>query len=654
MLDKSPICQLPSSAHLLGWRQPRLAWALLAVAGVLGMGLYWQGLYGGFFFDDAANILHSERLRLTEISLGALKEAWNSGISGPAGRPIAQISFALNHYFSGQDPFAFKATNLALHLAAGVLVFLVARRLSRTPALAVIAAAIWLLHPIHLTSVLYVVQRMTSLAALFLLAGFLLHIIARERSGGGRIVLLALAWGLLWPLSVLSKETGALFPLFVLAWELIIRRNEIGHLDRFARLLSVGVGIALVAGAAYALSPSGAWLWSGYQMRGFSLLERSLTEGRVLWLYLGLLAFPRLEALGLYHDDIPLSTDLFTPGTTLPAWLGVICLAWLAWRTRNRMPLVSFGIAWFLVGHSLESTVLPLEIAHEHRNYVPSLGPALVLAWGATTLMAKPGWQRTLGLAATGMFIGYAMLVTGLRSHLYGDEIRRTQIESQHHPHSARTHYEAGRAIVAGISITDAQSPAYFFAHSHYVRAGELDPNLGYPWLGLIHLDCQVGRPVEADWVNRLTTRLSGATFGPGDRNLLYGIKEMAIGGSLCLMRPDIEALFIAALSNPTVPPHVRATIHSWLADYLALEAHDLSAAEIELTKALALVPTNASSQLKLAQVLALQGQYPRVRELVGKLQDIELPRTERETLRLLSACLERPSDTQCLRLKRP
>jgi hypothetical protein len=619
-----------------------LSFAFLLVA------IYWQGIGGGFFFDDEANILHIERLRLVDLSLPALCEAWQSGISGPSGRPIVQLSFALNHYFSGGfAPFAFKATNLAIHLLTGILIFLAARRLLVVPTVAAAATALWLLHPIQLTSVLYVVQRMSSLSAFFLLAGFLLHMLGRERGGGSGWLMLLAGWLVCWPLSFFSKETGVLFPLFVLAWELIVRRSQVGRLDRFARVLSSVIGAGIAAAAVYLLLPAGQWLWAGYEMRSFSPGERLLTEGRVLWFYLDLLLFPRLEAFGLYHDDIQLSTDIFSPWTTLPAWLGLIGFAWLAWRARRRAPLLSFGIAWFLIGHVLESTVLPLEIAHEHRNYLPSFGIALIGAWALSRTAAHGGWKKTLGMTLAMVFIGHGALVTGLRAHQYGDEIRRTQIESQHHRDSARTHYDAGRALVSRLEIT-ANSPQYSFARSHYEQAGELAPGFKYSWLGLIHLNCTAGLPVEGVWLEKLSERLRFSPFGPGDRGVLYSMKEMSIAGSLCLQRAEVEAVFAAALANPTAASHVRAILHSWLADYLTLVSRDLPAAQAALDKSLAISPHNASNRLKRAQLAYLQGRGKEALDMLKGLQDARLVQTERDTLALLSDCLGPGGEIRC------
>ena len=146
-------------------------------------GLYWAGLQGGFFFDDAVNILTPEGIQMTALNSQSLYDALSSGIASIFGRPISQLSFALNHYISAFDPYYFKLTNLIIHLLNGVLVNALSRKLFKHHYLAALVTTLWLIHPIQLTSVLYVVQRMTSLSALFLLLAFLMHIKGREQQG---------------------------------------------------------------------------------------------------------------------------------------------------------------------------------------------------------------------------------------------------------------------------------------------------------------------------------------------------------------------------------------------------------------------------------------------------------------------------------------
>lgn len=631
-------------------RTPYITALAAFIAGVLLVAIYWPGLHGGFFFDDGPSILLTEGVRLETLSPGSIHQALLSGGAGPSGRPVAQLSFALNHYFSGFDPFAFKATNLAIHLVCGFLVFGLALRLLTAAAPTakqhniLIASgavtALWLLHPIQLLPVLHVVQRMTSLSALFLLAALLLHIRGREQGGRAGAAWLVLAWGVLWPLSFLSKETGALFPVFALAWELVMRRPTVGRLDGFARGLAALASLVLVAGLAYAFSPSAQWLWSGYQLRPFSLIERLLTEGRAIWFYLGLIVVPDMEALGLYHDDFMVSRGLLSPWTTLPALLGLAGLVVLAWRERRRAALPAFGIAWFLIGHALESTVLPLEIAHEHRNYLPLLGILLTGAWALLHGLESKGPPKTLGVALVAVALAYFPLITALRSHQFGDEVRRTQIEAQHHQTSARAQHEAGLSLAALPEAFLPNSPIHAFARRHFELANGLDPGFKMGWLGLVHLNCKAGIPAAQTEIDELSRRLRETPFAPGDRGVLYSLKEMAIAGTLCLRRSEIDGLFDAALANPGVSPAVRAMLYSWHADYLWLHESDVVAARAALGQSLALVPSSPSNRLKLAQLRLISGEQEQARQLLLALRGEHFSATERNTLYELLAAL--------------
>jgi hypothetical protein len=617
--------------------------AAVGFAGVLLAGIYWPGLHGSFFFDDGPSILLAEGVRLEALSLESLHQAWMSGGAGPSGRPVAQLSFALNHYFSGFDPFVFKVTNLSIHFACGLLVFALARRLLGAAApmvkqhkLLIVSGAVtalWLLHPIQLLPVLHVVQRMTSLSAFFLLAALLLHIRGRETADRIGTAWLLVAWGFFWPLSFLSKEIGALFPLFAIAWELTVRRASSGGLDRFARSLTALTGLFLMAVLAYAISPRAQWLWSGYQLRPFSLIERLLTEGRVLWFYLHLIVVPDMETLGLYHDDFLVSSDLLSPWTTLPSLLGLVALILFAWRARIRAPLVALGIAWFLVGHALESTVLPLELVHEHRNYLPLLGILLVAGWGLMRALESEGVHKTLGITLTAAALAYFSLVTVLRAHQFGDEVRRTQIEAQHHRTSARAQHEAGLTLAGLPGAASRNSPTYAFARTHYEMAGELDPNLKMSWLGLIHLDCQAGMPAKRADIDELSRRLREAPFAPGDTGVLYNLKEMSIAGSVCLARSEMDGVFAAALANPGVSPGVQAILHSWHADYLWLHEHDIVAARSALGQSLTLNPSSPSNRLKWAQLLLISGERVEARKLLQALSSQYFSADERKTL---------------------
>lgn len=618
--------------------------------GAIVIALYWTGLFGGFFFDDGPSILQVAGVRMETLSLESLHAAFTSGGAGPTGRPMAQLTFAINYFFNGYDAFAFKATNLFIHYCCGLLVFglyfqiLVGLRPHAKQRFIVVAsaalAALWLLSPIQLLPVLHVVQRMTSLSAMFLFAALLLHIRGREKGGRGGVVLIAAAWCLVWPMSVFSKETGLLFPLFALAWELILRRAAKGALDRFARVFAIVIGLFILAGLVYLLLPQSQWLWAGYQIRPFSAVERLLTETRILWFYLGLVIFPRLEALGLYHDDIALSTNLISPWTTLPAIAGLVGLVYLVWRIRDRAPLVSFGIVWFFVGHIVESTVLPLELAHEHRNYVPLFGFFLVGAWAFIRSLESKKEIRTAGIAFLAVMLTYNALITGLRADQFGDTARRTQVEAMNHRTSARAQHEAGQFLAGLAEASNANEPTFSLARAHFLRACELDGNSKMCALGPIYLSCKAGVAVHASLISELGRRLKETPFAPGDRSVLNNIKEMAIAETICLTRPDIDGLFAAALANPSVAIGVQAMLHSWHADYLWVHEHDMDAARHALGHALALNPGNPSNRLKWAQLLFIAGEHADVVKLLLALRGENLSGEERKTLEELLAAI--------------
>ena len=141
----------------------RFAGAGLLLLGVLAvLSVYLPGLHGGFFFDDNPNIVLNPRVKVPDLSWESLRMAWSGGLAGQFGRPVSQVSFAINYHFSGFDAHAFKLGNLAIHCMNGVLVYLLAcqvldslrsRLQSRHFGLhAALLASAWLLHPVQLTS----------------------------------------------------------------------------------------------------------------------------------------------------------------------------------------------------------------------------------------------------------------------------------------------------------------------------------------------------------------------------------------------------------------------------------------------------------------------------------------------------------------------
>jgi Flp pilus assembly protein TadD len=441
------------------------SWRFLVVVSILALGglVFAPGVDGPFVFDDQPNISRNDYLKIHALEWDALRQAAHSSHAGPLGRPIPMVSFAVNHYFAGgfEDTVPFKLTNLIIHFANGVLVFwflhLLLRRLtvaypgqlpwlgSKKGQIAWLAGAVallWLVHPIQLTTVLYVVQRMVSLAALFTLLALICYLVGRERLVAprrGSAWIPGVGFVVFAVLGALSKENALLLPLFVILVEYWLFSGEppIARwhtLSRTARRAVVGASLlAVFAMAAWALH----YAAQGYSVREFDMGERVLTQTRVLWFYISLIIAPRLNDLGLNHDDIPISTSLVSPWTTLPSLLGVVGLIAAAFHLRNRHPLLGLGILWFFVGHALESSIFPLEMAHEHRNYLPSLGILL-----SSVHIAGHAAQRVRRKGALLAFVAMPTVIFAIISTIRSDQWSSLHVlaryEALHHPRSAR------------------------------------------------------------------------------------------------------------------------------------------------------------------------------------------------------------------------
>lgn len=365
---------------------------------------YYPGLNGPFVLDDSGNIISNKSVAIRDLDLQSLHQAAWSNDTGPLKRPLASLSFAINHYFSEgfESSFGFKITNLCIHLINTILIFFLSRALVNTPVLklsseekftiAAFTAALWTLHPIQLTSVLYVVQRMNSLSALFVISGLLAFVHGRRlieiAAGKGLVVMLSgVLLGSL--LGLTSKENAILLPLFATSIEYIFFDHTRLAIDVRTKLRLFYLGILVIPVillAAYLIMHP-ALVLSAYAERNFSLTERLMTEARILWFYASLVLLPDFRRLGLFHDDILISTGILSPYDTLPAILGIFVLLLFALFKHKRYPFAGFAIFWFMAGHAIESSIFGLEIAYEYRNYLPSMGIFFGMSYLAILLL---------------------------------------------------------------------------------------------------------------------------------------------------------------------------------------------------------------------------------------------------------------------------
>lgn len=496
--------------------------------------IYMPGASGPFVFDDSSNFLSNTYVEMHEFSWEALKRAGYSVASGPLNRPVAMMSFALNHYFAGgyADTTPFKITNIAIHAINGLLVLWLVRLVllrfqsvypnttalrlfgPRTPEILAFAVALlWALHPIQLTSVLYVVQRMTSLAALFTLLALICYLKGREqtlRSNNSGWILAAGGVVIFGLLGVLSKENAVLLPLFVLLLEATLFPHEWpwSWWPRLSPATKRILAVAAVVGTLVLLGAFVAYAAPRYFNRDFNAWERVLSEARALWLYISLIIVPRLNDFGLYHDDFIISRGLLSPWTTLPSVIGLVGLFVAAVLARKKYPLVFFGVLWFFTGHALESTVISLELVHEHRNYLPSLGILLTAAYGVMWA-ADITTRRKLLWVLPGAAVAFAS-VTTLRSMQWSNLNDLSHYEVLHHPDSA--------SALTQLSVVLMQQHNYEEAFEITRRAAALDQRdaLSYINLHIISAKAKVeiDPEISQETLRRLTQRpLTGSAI---------------------------------------------------------------------------------------------------------------------------------------------
>lgn len=368
------------------WRflSPRHIIAVALIAGV-ALVAYSNTFYAPFQFDDRPNIINNPNIQIKVFSWDRMEQLIKNTYKESI-RIFSYFTLALNYYFGEFDVFGYHLVNFIIHVASGIFLYrfvlltfglpsLKERYQSISYKVALFTSLIFISHPIQTQSVTYIVQRMTSLAGMFYLLAMVLYIKGRMSSGRTKYFYFP---GLLvaYLLGVFSKENAAILPFFIALYEFYFFRN----LDLSPRGKKI---IILLGGFLLGLLALGFLLWgkryieltiAGYQYRTFTLSERVLTQFRVVLYYLTLLIYPHPSRLNLDYD-FPTSTTILDPLTTLISIIIVAGLLGYSFWIAKKNRLISFFILWYFGNLVIESSIFPLEMAYEHRLYLPAVGP---------------------------------------------------------------------------------------------------------------------------------------------------------------------------------------------------------------------------------------------------------------------------------------
>lgn len=380
---------------------------LVAIAILLALAylIFSQGMEGGFYIDDMGNLGSLSQVHSMESGMQFVF----SGNAGPSGRPLSLASFALQAESWPHEPEALIQVNILIHLLNGALIawfsLLLAKSagIARKATFSLLLTALWLLNPIQVSPVLLIVQRMTLLSGLFTFLGLIFYLLGRTSHPNDRPYWfwIFLAFAMTIP-AILSKENGVLLPGFLLILEFFLFSVRGGACQSALRtkLLAAWMIVTLLLGLLflYRYWPSFA---ESFAAKGYTLPQHLATEARAVVHYLSQIIMPNMPAFGPFHDDFPVSQGWYDRRALLAASC-LLVMTGLAWFLRNRSPLFAAGVFFFLWGHALESSIIPLEPYFEHRNYIPMLGVAMSLA-GLVQLLKSQQKLAAAGLA--GMFL---------------------------------------------------------------------------------------------------------------------------------------------------------------------------------------------------------------------------------------------------------
>lgn len=393
-------------------------------------------------FDDEDAIvnnpnLHFEKLELENLKQSLFRPPGHRDQTGKIYRPVSNVTFALNWFFGRDAVSGYHFVNIAIHCTAAVVLYLTIVLLFQTPNgkgrdpdqvvfVSLLSATLWAVNPIQTQAVTYIVQRMTSLSALFYLLGIYFFLRARMASSRKKRWVF---WGACLISGILAlgaKEHTVTLPLSLLLFEAAFFRGERSDSQRvrWMRIIGACALMLLIAVGVLLSRDLVTGVLGGYEQRTFTLLERLLTECRVLVLYFSLIFFPAPTRLSIEHDVFP-SVSLLQPWTTLPSILLLAVLVGAALFHLKRHPLIAAPVLFFFISHLVESTILPLELIFEHRNYLPSMFLFLPIALGLNRLILQYRQRNAMKFLLLAFCI---LLIVGLGS---GTFIRNMTWKSQ-------------------------------------------------------------------------------------------------------------------------------------------------------------------------------------------------------------------------------
>jgi len=453
---------------------------------------YSNTLHAPFVFDDQLNIVNNEQIK-------DLQNFSNSNILSDR-RYLGNLTFALNYRIHGLEVTGYHIVNILIHIVNALLVYALVLltlktpwmrdRLGTSPLLSYLplgAGLLFAVHPLQTQAVTYIVQRFASLATLFYLGSLVLYIRARLAQRKGPSIAWYVGSVLCAVCAMKTKEIAFTLPVMIVLYEVFFFRGKWGKrilvliplvltmliipLSMLGVDKPLGEIIGDISEATQVQSPLSRW-------------EYLATQGRVIMTYLRLVVLPVNQNLDY---DYPIYRSLFDPAVL--GSFGVLLLlagagVYLYMRSRRGEPLqrlIAYGIFWFFITLSVESSVIPItDVIFEHRMYLPSVG--VFLAIGAAGVFIARKLKEKKREVKKGIAAGFTVIilllavVSFVRNRTWGDEITLWEDVVSKSPQKARPYLGLGKAYIDEDRTNDAMEafqtalrlkPDYAEAHNN-------------------------------------------------------------------------------------------------------------------------------------------------------------------------------------------
>ncbi len=398
----------------------------LSIIVVLGIIIYSNSFNCSFHFDDLNSIINNSAIQ----DLSNIKAL----LSYSSNRPIAYFTFAVNYYYGQLNVWGYHLVNLIIHLITSCIVGWLTLLIFSTPALkdnpiikhkkilAFFVALLFVSHPLATQSVTYIVQRMASMVAMFYLLSISLYV--KGRLSEHRITKYLWFAGALVSaiLALFTKENAYTLPFAIILVEIFFLQKKkliINFKDyRIILVIIVCLSIIILLFSRFSLNIFNSIPPKNGNDYTITSLNYLLTQFSVIVKYIQLLFLPIYQSVDHY---IPLSTSFFELRTLL-SFLFLLSFVVLAILLFKRNRLASFGIFWFFLTLSIESSIIPIDdFMFEHRTYLPSFGFFLMFSSVIYILFQKRNKYIALSILLSLILLN--SVLTFQRNKIWKDEI---------------------------------------------------------------------------------------------------------------------------------------------------------------------------------------------------------------------------------------